>query len=119
MSNVSRHMKHSSPRQSARSRWLLRALPLLGAAAGPLVAGGAAPFPAKVVAGFCFGLAVSLVGWQGQYMPPISTALAFLAAALLAASVLVVASFGSGVSITLFAVVLGAAALMFWGLVRL
>jgi hypothetical protein len=72
-----------------------------------------------VVAGFCFGLAVSFVGWQGQYIPPISTALALFAAAFLAASVLIVASFGSGVSIALFTVVLGAAALVFWGLVRL
>lgn len=94
-------------------------MPLLGAAAGPFAAGGTAPLPAKVAAGFCFGLAVSLAAWQGQYVPPISTALAFLAAALLAASVLLVAVLGSGASIALVAVVLAVAALVFWGLVRL
>ena len=100
-------------------RWSLRALPLVGAALGPFAVGGAQPWLAKSVAGLCFGLAVSLVAWQGQHVAPVSTALALLAAVLLAVSVLIVPVLAGSAGLPLLVVVVLVAALVLWGLVRL
>jgi hypothetical protein len=106
-------------KHSVLSRWSLRALPLVGAALGPFVVSGTVSWLAKSVAGLCFGGAVSLVAWHGQHVSPVSTALALLAAVLLAVGVLVVPVLTGIASLPLLAVVALAAALVFWGLVRL
>jgi hypothetical protein len=103
---------------SAMLRWFLRALPLFAAVLGPYAAAGSAPWIVKVGAGFCFGLALSLVAWQAQHVPPISTLLAGCAAASLVVSVLLISVVGGGATVGLLVVLCVVAALVYWGLTR-